>query len=395
MRMRKLGFGQSVVFCAPPEVDRRIREVGAVSPETTPQTSHIIEWSIHETLSEIDRYIPQWAQQGVDHEQRQKAYAAYSTSSDIEALRNAWRQRESKTLEELYGLDTSSSVDKDHPAFLLPTIRDRLSSLGITKLSSMGFGEEQEREVNQEVEQEREVERPPRIDPMKPHLHQAVKRFIETGSFDSTSQQFIPVVDLTPSVRRRIERAWSGGVYMTRDFSQAIVSSGSQSLLDFLRPINWVVSGMSDGKRSPVFVIVSPYEINELLPMVRESRFSRLHMFNPRVTEWMKSFSDLSFYTVSGAARNSFPHPSMEIQSQLTLISGQVYLDNAEMYREVERLLNIRRLVEDDLTQIECSGPILEYFKELVSSRRKGMGYRETHVGKILHLRPLEEDGFN
>lgn len=84
----------------------------------------------------------------------------------------------------------------------------------------------------------------------------------------------------------------------------------------------------------------------------------------------------------------------METQSQLALISGQLYLDNVDMYREVERLLSIRRLNEDGFTYIECDSVILDAFKELVGARRKGMGYRETHVGKILHLRPLGDNDF-
>lgn len=394
--MRKLGHGQSVMFCAPPDIDRRIREVEGLSPDVCPQVSHIIKWAILETLSEVQKYIPQWAQQGVDHAQRQEAYVAYSASSSVDALRDAWRQRESKTLEELYGLNALPSSDTDHPAFQVSLIRDRLLSFGITALSHAGFGEEQEREVSQELEQEREVERPAKVDPVKPSLHPDVKNFVLTGRINTRSHQFIPVVDLlSSSIRCIIQQNWSTGLFVTRGFTQTIISSGLhlQTLLDFMCPTNWIVSGMGD-INNPVFVIFSPHEVNELLPVIQKSRHSMLHMFNPRVTECMRSFSELSFFTMSGMRPRYEPRPSMETQSQLALISGQLYLDNVDMYREVERLLSIRRLNEDGFTYIECDSVILDAFKELVGARRKGMGYRETHVGKILHLRPLGDNDF-
>ncbi|KAK7681330.1 hypothetical protein QCA50_015421 [Cerrena zonata] len=397
MRMRKLGYGtgQSLVFCAPPQIDRHIREIGNLSPNDIPEVSDIIKWSILETLLEIDRYIPQWAQQGVDHDRRQKSYVIYSASSDVEALREAWRQRESKTLEELYGMDVSALHEVEHPAFQLPTIRDRLDSFGITSLSQTKFGEEQEREVSQEVVQEREVERPPRIKPKKPNLHKDIKRFVLTGRFNTQSKCFIPVAELLPSspAQRTLRWTWSAGLYVTRDFTRTVVSSGSQRLLDFMRPVNWVISGTLADK-STIFVIPSPHEVNELLPDIRKSLHTRLHIFNPRVTEWMRSFSDLSGYALSGAKQLSYSQPSLEIQSQLNLISGQLYLDNLEMYHKAEELLGIRRLDVGDSIRIKCDGPVLECFKHLVSSRRKGMGYRETHVGKMLHLRPLDSSDF-
>ncbi|KAK7677682.1 hypothetical protein QCA50_019373 [Cerrena zonata] len=264
MRMRKLGHSQSLVFCAPPEIDRRLREIRELSPDTkadtTPEVSDIIVWAILETFSETERYIPLWAQQGVDHDRRQKAYSRYFISSGVGALRDAWRQRESKPLEELYGMEVPSFGDTEHLAFQLPEIGDRLNTFGITKLSETGLGEEQEREVSQEVEQEREVERPPKVVPAKPVLHEVVKKFILTGGLDTTSRYIIPAVDLLPSstAQDTLRRTWATGLYVTRDFTTTITSSRPQEP-DFMRPVSWVVSGSSNGTNM-VFMILSPHE---------------------------------------------------------------------------------------------------------------------------------------
>ena len=179
---------------------------------------------------------------------------------------------------------------------------------------------------------------------------------------------------------------------MTRDFAQTITSIHSQNPLDFLRPMQWVISARDNiGKQ--VFIVLSPHEVDELLPAIRQSSVT-LHIFNSRVTKWMPSFLDLSFYAIRGAEARSWAKPSLEIQAQLALLSGQVYLDSVEMYGQVERLLKIERVDEGGSLQIRCDARILDKFKDLVGSRRKGMGYRETHVGKILQLRPLSDVDF-
>ena len=182
---------------------------------------------------------------------------------------------------------------------------------------------------------------------------------------------------------------------MTKDFTLttiSISSSSSQSPLDFLNLVHWIVSAKSNSGQ-PVWVIFSPYEVNELLPAIRDS-FVTLHIFNPRVTRWMPSLLELSFYTISGV-KELFPtKPSSDIQGQLILISGQVYLDSMKMYGKVEELLGIRKVGDGGSSHIECDVVVLDSVKDLVGSRRKGMGYRDTHLGKILQLRPLSNVDF-
>ena len=388
MRMRKLGHGQTVMFCASHEVDQRIRKLSGLSPDVTPQVPQIIEWAIQETLLDIERYIPQWSQNGVDHSQRQKAYSDYRASADVGTLRDAWRQRESKTLEELYGWEPTAFNDLNHSAFRLAPVRDRLISFGMSSLSHPGFGEEQEREVSQELVQEREVERPPRVFPATPSVHRVVRKLVQTGICDTNSPQFVPATNIL-NCRQRM---WPSGLYMTKDFTLTTISVSSLSSLDFLNLVHWIVSAKSNSGQ-PVWVIFSPYEVNELLPAIRDS-FVTLHIFNPRVTRWMPSLLELSFYTISGV-KELFPtKPSSDIQGQLILISGQVYLDSMKMYDKVEELLGIRKVGDGGSSHIECDVVVLDSVKDLVGSRRKGMGYRDTHLGKILQLRPLSNVDF-
>jgi hypothetical protein len=60
MRMRKLGSGQTVMFCITEEIEGRIRACSPrVSHELT--VSDVLRWAILETHAEMKRSIPLWA----------------------------------------------------------------------------------------------------------------------------------------------------------------------------------------------------------------------------------------------------------------------------------------------------------------------------------------------
>ncbi|KAF8546921.1 hypothetical protein OG21DRAFT_1379963, partial [Imleria badia] len=65
MRMRKLGRGHSVMFFAPPEVDRSIRAFARKEdPITQVTTVDILCCAIQETWNDIRQRAPYWTQQG-------------------------------------------------------------------------------------------------------------------------------------------------------------------------------------------------------------------------------------------------------------------------------------------------------------------------------------------
>ena len=57
MRMRKLGKGQSVVFCIPDEIRRRIQELTKQPIDADISVSDVLRWAISETFIDIRRFI--------------------------------------------------------------------------------------------------------------------------------------------------------------------------------------------------------------------------------------------------------------------------------------------------------------------------------------------------
>ena len=399
------------MFFAPGEVDRRIRGLiptGQKSAEGGIRVIDILHWAMHETCEDITRNLPHWAQQGLDHGRRFSAYKEYLSTGDVTILKSAWLQPESRTLEEMY-----DPVLKAQGAGLyqqvkdVPALRERLERLEVTKLTDVRMSEEQEREVNHEVERERQVERPPKVVPARHTVHQDIVTFVLTGKLPDRSTHIIPLLaptgidealDSTPN--------WSPSPRSTLDFAITTRHPGKEPLTDYLRPVNWVVS--SGFGEDGVAIVISPYEANKLLPHIRKSNKVRLHIYAPKVTATMRSFSDLTFHTIPESPTTSWTCPA-HTQTELNLFAGQLYFDSKEEYESVCVLFALS-MAHPDAEEIGVDGFVLpQYrtgkssplsvsaiatFKILMSLRRKGMGYDKTQLGRVLDARPLKDSDF-
>ncbi|CAE6491133.1 unnamed protein product [Rhizoctonia solani] len=184
-----------------------------------------------------------------------------------------------------------------------------------------------------------------------------------------------------------------------------------------MRPVNWIVSGSGN-----VRVVLSPYEVNELLPSIRKQSAVQLHVYAPRVSLAMLSFSDLQFYSIPATPSSHVSSGVLSTaQLQLDLFAGQLYLPSYQDYTLLCASLGLFILSEneDDLKiEVESDGFVKprhrgqlverhpEYsncqftdtpvpsLKDLIGRRRKGMKYLLTHVGQILHARSLTPKSF-
>jgi hypothetical protein len=418
MRMRKLGYGQSVVFCAPPEVDRRIRDIENIDSSCPVKVIDVLSWVMSNTCTDIEHHIPHWVQQGVDFHRRHTGDAAFSSSdSNVNILKNAWLQPAARSLDEMYGLTTISSTSSNLVNDI-STMRKRLRKLGVTAVRDARIEEEQEREVSHEVEQELQLERPPQVPIAVHRLDEGVRSFVQRGTTPTKSDIFLPLMTPLRSESDTLNppNPWSSQLLATRDF-MTTTSNGSEKnfITDYLRPINWLVSRvLSDGRM--ILVAMSPYEVNALLQDIRESKYVRLHMYAPRTTQAMKTFEDLTFYCVpplSPSGYDALATLSLDVRCQLNIWAGQLYLDKYETYLCLCLLLGVSSSEATGYSSVQSdrfvpkTGRIgemvdvclfdespLTLLKLLFGSRRKGMSYQQTHLGKILHARLLLQEDF-
>ena len=407
--MRQLGKGHSVMFFAPGEVDRRIRSRipnGASSDRV--RVLDVLRWAMQETCEDIRHHLPYWAQQGLDHHKRFTAYEKRRSTNAVEILRNAWLQPESRTLEEMYWEKTDVAVSAE--MYGITSLRERIERFGVTRLVDVRVAEEQEqeheREAYHETEQERHIQRPPKVKPAPHVIRKDILEFVATGRLPASSGHISPL--LAPlDMAKALDSAtgWSPSPLATGDFITTILGPKSNGLTDYLRPVNWVLS--SGSGRDSTVVVISPYEANALLPAIRKKNKVRLHVYAPRVTFSMRSFSDLTFHTIPDIPAEKPWSAPAHIRTELNLFAGQLYFDSRDDYERACVLLALT-MAHPGAKYCEIDGFVppqhrtgeespletskVAILKKLIGLRRKGMGYSRTHLGQILNANPLSEE---
>jgi hypothetical protein len=408
MRMRLLGKGHSVMFFAPREVDHGIRSLipGGMSTCDRIRVLDVVRWAIHETCKDICHHLPYWAQQGLDHFKRSAAHEEYKSTGDLRILRKAWLQSESQTLEEMYWTASGSKIISEIKG--VPFLSERIERLGVTRLVNIRMAEEQEREVHREIEgiiPTTCIKGPPKVQPAQHIIHADILEFIKTGKLPESSIHISPLLaplNMVKSLESTIE--WSPSPLATADFITTVLDSNGEGLTEYLRPVNWILSSRSGEKNT--IVVISPYEANELLPVIRESKKVRLHIYAPRTTSSMRSFSDLTFYSIPEFQTERWSAPE-HVRIEINLFAGQLYFDSVEEYWRICSLLALW-MAHPNAKHSEVDGFVppayrtgrgspfaksrIPILKRLMELRRKGMSYHLTHLGQVLNGRPLSEE---
>ncbi|KAI6125916.1 hypothetical protein EDD16DRAFT_1757564 [Pisolithus croceorrhizus] len=384
MRMRKLGHGHSVMFFAPLEVDRSVRDAARKSGGDVIHPSDILLWAMGETCMEIQNSAPYWAQQGRDHSLRYSAWSDFCSGKiTSQELAVTWCQPDAKTLEELY----APCNTEERPLLSIPAIDRRCQELGTSSSTSFNMNEEQEREIVHEIERETQVERPPLAIPAVHRVCADVRNFVRTGVVTSSSAAFILMFD---SFRDAHEKTvWSGDIFATGDYCTVVQGRAGTNVGEYLRPVNWILSRQSGG--NTVLVILSPFEVNELLPEIRSSRFVCLHIYTPRTQARMRPCDDLRLYTIPSAP--FCPISPASLVDQINLFAGQLYLRDYITYLRLCRFLCV---YADDLAgegdlEVESDGFIAPAYRPLKA--RSMDSFQKSPLPFLKHVINLRRGG--
>lgn len=200
MRMRKLGKGQSVLFCGPREVQMKILQSSGKNSDELIEVSDILSWCIRNTWSTTRKSIPLWATQGLRHFCRR---AACSTPSGCPEDPKSILEEEAQALYQRYGFATqldaarlvfhgTSSGNLAQFRSELAAIRTKCEEFGLQSFSGSSLHEEQERELQPENEREQQVERPAAVPAHVPNLHPSVADFASNSTLNRFSPAFQP-----------------------------------------------------------------------------------------------------------------------------------------------------------------------------------------------------------
>ena len=417
--MRKLGKGQSVVFCGPVEVQLKIRESAGKNSTALIEVSDVLKWCVQNTWAHTTKSIPLWATQGLRH------YRRNSECSTSRAIPKSILEQEAETLEERYGFHGPKSEEalllqnmSDSRLALhnaeIAAIRAKCQEFRITSFKGSALHEEQERELQPEHQREQQVEWPPPIEPYMHSVSKALRTFVTKGELDRSSLAFqspFRIMLCTNAGGKCELSAWSQDLLVTTDFAYTVLGMPEKQDLDsFLRPVNWILTRKYGNRLS--CVIISPFEANELIPLIRQHKKVTLHIYSPRLSMSLRTLEDLSFCALPPIPRSgTIPR----IVTQVNLFAGQLYLRDQQEYLSLCSYLGLCSQPPNDKLLVGCDGFVapanrrigslvdktcrftvspVTFLKSLISLRQKGQGFANSHMGRILNGELLFEFDF-
>ncbi|KAK4626619.1 hypothetical protein CLAFUW4_05025 [Fulvia fulva] len=429
MRMRKLGKGQTVVFCVSDEIQSKILACTGKGQGADIGLADVLRWSITETWSESRHSMPLWTVQGQRFVTQEKTWQDMSRNG-ITTLTKSGAERlqepEAESIDDRYRPlpDTgttllsqlTSSPDPD-----LQQIVGRCSQFDDLRFDSSTLQEEQERELSPEIEQERQVQRPSAAQPEQHQLHDDVIKFVQTGVYQPGSEAyttaFRALSDTTAAKTSGFNvKSLNGGpkLLITADCARTVKKVGASFVSDqYQRHVQWVLTSQSRGSTSITsMMIVSPVEAQGLLAHVRASRTAALHLFKARTNMGYSSLDQLNLFTMPlQTTPRQIPRA---LSVRLQLFSGQLYITSFEDYLEICKFLGLSTEAAKDGWDVAADGFILkdgdgrrggssgltqspvQFLKVLMTKvRRNGEGISKTHMGKLLEGALFQRSDFD
>lgn len=454
MRMRKLGKGQSILFCVPPDIQTKIHEVklleasvsttGNIPDANNISVKDVLSWAIHESIREIQNNIPLWAVQGRRFTLQQFHWKASASeggrSMNIEHSRK-FLEDEAQSLERLYRpqptnaavvlpteTDTVPARSDEFSNTRFEEIKKRCADYGALDIDEATLEEEQERELAPEIEQERQIERPDPAKPAMHNLHPDVKSFVTSGRLSPWSAAFMPAFQALRDTTAALTfdtAQFPSDVLVTTDFATTVEKSTTGNFVSdaYQRPVQWILSShrQGEGEHWQHLVIISPYEAQKLLPQIQTSKYITLHTYAPRPSQGFEPIDGLDLYTVPSSSSSlswdmqRFPLP-VNLKLQLNLFAGQLYLRDYDEYVALCRMLRLSSRKRREDTKIGVDGymisstdlgtaamlrasgfkmspvPFLERF--LTLARRDCQSIEKTHLGRMLEGALLKRGDF-
>lgn len=153
MRLRKLGKGQTVVFCVSQEIQDKIFEAAQITSDSAITVADILEWSMRETLDDLRRNMPLWAVQGERFVRQEKIWGAANKRDGKmnKGYAEKLLENEAQSLEDRYCPCLSSDGPKIFALSDDPTVQQiatRCKGFDITQFKASALQEEQERELS-------------------------------------------------------------------------------------------------------------------------------------------------------------------------------------------------------------------------------------------------------
>lgn len=358
MRLRLLGQGHSIVFMASYEADVRIRERCNLG-NAMPKSKHVLDFICHNSTRFEEENTVHWSGCAYNYTKKLVAHKMYENSQEAEAtqlLHQKCKDNEYVTLLEMYGMKESAlltQISKNRFEKIIEAYRNNKEIIEIVKRIEDGvskklakqapklqrftqsFDEEQEKELEHELEEQRQVERPPPATAVIPVYDELLENIVRNGA---SSQSFRRIqyqkgiMSLDESLLDKpLYKAykddpspWSKNLYVTKDFVNVVEHSNSE---EYLRPV-WWIAHVTHREDDDIFLLLSSYETNSLLPVFRKSTRSTLMCYRPRLSKLHSNLLHDIPLQVTAVTSNCDDHIGLDDEVQISMYSGSMYFKN-------------------------------------------------------------------
>lgn len=423
MRMRKLGKGQTVVFCISPEIQTKIVDCKTALTDKAAgiAVADVILWSIAEMHTEVRRSMPLWARQGERYVRQEQLWQQVRHEGRTTLTKDhaeEFQEVEAQAIDDRYHPRHAQRLPTSHPASssnsCLQRIYERCEKFDDLQFNSSTLQEEQERELSPEVEQERQIQRAAPAKPLSHSMHRDVKMFADSGTFIADSEAYMPAFHaLQDSSAAKTfpiaQLVGDGKLFVTADFAKTVEQTGGASYSSdgFQRSVQWLLTSRMKGVPKIVerILIISEWEANELYPSMRHYLGATLHLYKPRSNSGYAPLDRFDFHTVSAHA--VVPTVPRALAVQLDLFAGQLYISSYEDYLRICSFLGLSAMtltkgMSKDGWKVSADGFILSddygrvggtsgltqspvnFFKLLFKVRRNADGIAKTDMGRLL-----------
>lgn len=426
MRMRKLGHGQSVIFCVPREIKVKIHARRQVQDNAPIDVAEVLSWAVSQTWAESERNTSLWAGQGRRFIRHSQLWNRARQEGKLSAeLALAFLEPESQTLAQRYqrtsGLPVTGAqtLDSDEEKQILARCEE-MRNKTINTEHTKQLMEEQEREITEETEQEQHVELPDKAKPAEHKVHPDLLALVRTGRLHLLPESVEPAPAFIPAfIALRSTRLgklidlfeFPTDLLVTTDYATTVDAFATDL---YQRPIQWVLATVNRSATIERLIVLSPFEANELHPAIAASPYVSLRLYSPRTNRGYKSIDHLGLDAVGAdASRQSILPASSRLTMLLNIFAGQLYFGSYEEYISTCRFLGLvtantspgTKVAEDgfiisrtDVEGDESAGfsksPVAA-IRELMLIRCDGGSVEKSHVGKMLGGKLLDVGEFS
>lgn len=387
MRMRLLGHGHSIVFFASYEAHVRILEKCNLGNGVMPTSKDVLDFISGNSKRFEEENTVHWSAAAYNYTKKLVAHKMHENFEEADAIQQMHakcKDNEYVTLTDMYGIKESAlltQISKNQFDKLLQTyhneyeIVDMIKSIydGVRKKLSQqapriqrytqSFDEEQEKELEHELEEQRQIERPAAAVPAVPVFDELLENLIKNGvtsqnfrkmRFQRNILSFHESLADKPMYRAYKVNAspWSENLCVTRDFLNVVENGNSE---DYLRPV-WWIAHIIHREGDDVFLLMSSFEANMLLPLFRKSACAALMSYRPRLSQMHSNLLNQETSEVTAMNTHFGDRIGLDEEIQIGMYSGSMYFHSEreqDAYCSFMGLIPIPRTVELELAFAE------------------------------------------